>query len=538
LRIGQAHANAPQKNGQIQYSFQDDYTRWFDARGRHNMKLGGEWLHQWGPYFQCTNCMGTYDAGTNRPPANIETSIPDILNVGTWNLAPMSSLFRTYMQGISAVGFVQETPKEIVAAWMQDDWALNTHLTLNLGLRYDISKGQFAERVSLQPWLPPGRKAEKTRFGPRVGFAYTLNPKTVIRGGTGKYFADVSDQVSSWTERYGGGEVAAQIANDGRADFGGNPWNGKGTPTYAQALLIPGLRKSVSQLASPGLKVPYSYQSSIGLQRQFGSDIGMTADYVQNNSRGELVTRNLNVTFNPATGVAYPTTDVAHAVLPDWGSVSSYVGEGYSNYYALQTAMTKRFSQHWQASGTYTLAWFKDGTPSPCTIPLIPVGATVSSVCPAGIKLAPEADAQYGLSTTDQRHRAVFNAIWEAGYGFQLSGLYFYGSGQRFASTYGGGDRPRLRVTGNAQGPAGSVVERNSFVGEPLHRVDVRLQRRLSLGGHRSADASLEIFNIFNHENFGSYTTVETNASYGLPTQNTGLAYQPRMMQVGFRISF
>ena len=286
------------------------------------------------------------------------------------------------------------------------------------------------------------------------------------------------------------------------------------------------------------MEVPYSYQSSIGVQRQFGNTIGITADYVQNNSRGELNARNLNLTFNPATGAAYSTTDAAHAVLPDWGSVNSYVGDGYSNYYALQTAMTKRFSQWWQASGTYTLSWFKDGTPSPCSIPLMPAGSTVSSVCPAGIQLAEDAGAQYGLATTDQRHRAVFNGIWEAGYGFQVSGLYFYGSGQRFATTYGGGDRPRLRTAADAQGPAGSIVPRNDFVGSPLHRVDVRLQRRFGLGGRRSADGMVEVFNLFNHENYGSYTTVETNASYGKPAQNTGLAYQPRMMQLGFRIAF
>ena len=200
--------------------------------------------------------------------------------------------------------------------------------------------------------------------------------------------------------------------------------------------------------------------------------------------------------------------------------------------------MTKRFSQRWQASGTYTLSWFKDGTPSPCSIPLMPAGSTVSSVCPAGIQLAEDAGAQYGLATTDQRHRAVFNGIWDAGYGFQVSGLYFYGSGQRLATTYGGGDRPRLRTAADAQGPAGSIVPRNDFVGSPLHRMDIRLQRRFGLGGRRSVDGMVEVFNLFNHENYGSYTTVETNASYGKPAQNTGLAYQPRMMQLGFRIAF
>ena len=56
--------------------------------------------------------------------------------------------------------------------------------------------------------------------------------------------------------------------------------------------------------------------------------------------------------------------------------------------------------------------------------------------------------------------------------------------------------------------------------------------------GRRMVQLRVEMFNIFNHKNFGSYTTVETNASYGLPTSNTGLAYQPRMMQLGFRIAF
>ena len=193
-------------------------------------------------------------------------------------LAPLSPLFRTYSVGISAAGFKQQTPKEIAAGWVQDDWTITARLTLNLGLRYDVSKGQFAERVAILPWVAAGRPVQKNRFGPRVGFAYTLNDRTVIRGGTGKYFADVSDQVSSWTERYGGGETNAQVANDGRADFAGNPWNGRPQPTYEEALRIPGLRKSVSQIATPGLEVPYSYQSSIGLQRQFGTTMALLAD--------------------------------------------------------------------------------------------------------------------------------------------------------------------------------------------------------------------------------------------------------------------
>jgi hypothetical protein len=459
--------------------------------------------------------MGTYDGGSNRPPANFESLFPNVLDVSTWNLAPLSPLFRTYSVGISAAGFKQRTPKEIAAGWVQDDWTMTSRLTLNLGLRYDISKGQFAERVAILPWVPAGRPIQKNRFGPRVGFAYTLNDRTVIRGGTGKYFADVSDQVSSWTERYGGGEINAQVANDGRADFAGNPWNGRPQPTYEEALRIPGLRKSVSQIATPGLEVPYSYQSSIGLQRQFGTTMALQADYVVNNSRHELFQRNINLTYNPATGVNYVSTDATRAVYADWGVVNAYQSQGWSNFHALETAFTKRLSQRWQASGTYTLSIYNDGNTSPAP----------------SLTLVQDLGQEYGRATTDQRHRAVFNGIWDAGYGFQLSGLYFYGSGQRFATTYGGGDRTRLR-------PDGSIVPRNTFVGLPIHKVDARIQRRFGLGGRRGIDGILEVYNLFNHANYGSYTLAESNASYGQPIQNIGLTYQPRMVQLGFRVVF
>ena len=48
---------------------------------------------------------------------------------------------------------------------------------------------------------------------------------------------------------------------------------------------------------------------------------------------------------------------------------------------------------------------------------------------PVAVPVRDRSGAEYGLAITDQRHRAVFNGIWQMGYGFQLSGLYFFGSG-------------------------------------------------------------------------------------------------------------
>ena len=201
-----------------------------------------------------------------------------------------------------------------------------------------------------------------------------------------------------------------------------------------------------------------------------------------------------------------------------------------TNTHQLQTAFTKRMSNRWQASATYTLAgyWDRDAQP------LSGLGGEVP------FPVTPDLGGEYSFAENDQRHRAVFNGIWDMGYGFQLSGLYFFGSGARFFTNYGGD----LRNTGGANRidgrlrPDGTIVPRNNLVGQSLHRVDLRIQRRFAFGNRMRLDGILEAFNLFNHENYGSYVTAESNRNYGLPTQNANIVYQPRMFQVGFRASF
>jgi len=72
----------------------------------------------------------------------------------------------------------------------------------------------------------------------------------------------------------------------------------------------------------------------------------------------------------------------------------------------------------------------------------------------------------------------------------------------------------------------------------PIHRVDMRLRKRLSLGENRTLDGLVEVFNVFNHANYGSYTTSESNSSYGQPSFNSNVAYQPRIVPLGFRFAF
>ena len=100
----------------------------------------------------------------------------------------------------------------------------------------------------------------------------------------------------------------------------------------------------------------------------------------------------------------------------------------------------------------------------------------------------------------------------------------------------------QVRDTGSTGGTRrrddGSVIPRNSFVGTPLHRVDARLQQRISLGGRRSLDGILEVFNLLDHANYGSFTTDVDSTLYATPVYNSDVAYASRAVQLGFRLAF
>jgi hypothetical protein len=160
-------------------------------------------------------------------------------------------------------------------------------------------------------------------------------------------------------------------------------------------------------------------------------------------------------------------------------------------------------------------------------------------------KLKQDVGSEYTHATTDQRHRAVLNGIWEVAGGFQVSGLYFYGSGMRTSVTCscpardtgsGGGTRRLTDPVLIAR--YGEFLPRNNFVGDPLHRVDMRFQKRFPLGGNRTIDGMLELFNVLNHKNYGSYTTAADNAAFGQPVYNNNVAYASRAAQLGFRFAF
>ena len=257
------------------------------------MKVGGEYLYDMTWMFVCNRCNGILDAQGGPIPANIESLFPNLMDVSTWNYASLSSISRKYVVGVG--GWKQNVPRKVYAGWVQDDWNIRKGLTLNLGVRYDLETGVFSEHTEFLPFLKANRPSDTNNFGPRAGFAYSLDDRTVIRGGAGKYFGEISGQPAFWTVRYTE-QIHPEILYDGRPDFAINPFNGP-APSYAQALattcaVSPGptcVRREIpSQLAASDMQIAYSYQGSVGVQRQIANTASVEADYVTTRARAEL----------------------------------------------------------------------------------------------------------------------------------------------------------------------------------------------------------------------------------------------------------
>ena len=370
-----------------------------------------------------------------------------------------------------------------------------------------------------------------------LGFAYQWNEKTVVRGGSGLYFGVPLSVETFWVAQINRLRVL-QFTNDGRANFAADPLNGQPLPTLAQAeerfchaRNAPGcLRLAIGELIAPdqySRHLARSWQNSIGIQRQIGATMAVEADYVYTQGRHEKdILENVNLTFDPATGANYPFSNIALRALPDYGLISMSARTARSSYHAMQAGFTKRLSNRWQAAATYTLSGLWDAESRP-----------FSGLQIVAFPTSPDLGGEFTLGQTDLRHRAAFNGIWQVGRGFQVSGLYYLGVGERATHVYSGD----LRGVGGGGGgqalrrqrlrPDGTIIERNSFTQPRRQRVDLRVQQRIPLG-RVSLDGIAEVFNVFNSPNW-TLNSDQANRQY-----NQRISGENRTAQLGFRLTF
>jgi len=512
----------------------------------HDMKLGGEFLYTRGHKGYSYSLRGSFAFTRALPTAELERRFPaDAFdNPAAWDLSGLDSLVRQFDQNVGSNVIDYDRP--IWAAWFADSWRPLDRLTLNYGVRWDVDAGvtdpPFEDSRTFAPFNGPLWGPGITDYGsvaPRVGFTYDLTGSRdfIIRGGTGLYYNFTTSQTNTQSQFFHQLKTNTYL-NDNRPGFLANP-----TRNYTPQEIAAGNTPQKPVVLAHELSTPYAIQSAIGFQKQLGAAMGVEADLTHLKEYHALRGKDINLFYNPANGF---NLDPIQFGRPDpaWGEINWVETTGHAENLLLSSALTRRFKNNVQGSVAYTLTFRnKDDFDNPF--------GTISANNQFDL------NGEYANSSFHQRHTLRANAVVALPWDMSVSGIFLYGSGNSFGTTVVGTpyNKPgsnRLNigapitisaaVLDRFNGPAviatGAIVARNALTGRPISKVDLRVTKTVRLGSRAKVSGIAELFNVFDHENFGSYNGQLNSATFGQPVQNPSNTFRSRTGQLAFRVQF
>jgi hypothetical protein len=270
-----------------------------------------------------------------------------------------------------------------LGAFVQDDWKVGSKLTLNLGVRYEYESPVFVDndsysRLDIQTGklLVAGRnatrtlnlEADKINFAPRVGFAYTLDDKTILRSAAGLFYGQVFSNLGG-VVRYPGFTVRQSFPDLGVGVA--QPFTlSEGHPLLPAQTQTDPFAVERNATASNPLSgaaqfgtihpLPYSVQWNAGVQRELFQGTIVDLSYVGSRGHHLPVSRPYNqVPYARALEVAEQGNAVFTQSLRPFPTVAgfgSFVHEGTSIYHSLQVRASRRFSKQLSFQATYTFS--------------------------------------------------------------------------------------------------------------------------------------------------------------------------------------
>jgi hypothetical protein len=268
-------------------------------------------------------------------------------------------------------------------------------------------------------------------------------------------------------------------------------------------------------LVSREIRTPETNMMSIGIGHQLRSDLAVNLDYVDQRSK--------NLYVNMAVNPQFPGSP--RRLTSRFGNITLWDDFGEATFQALTAGVTLDRSvndnQPLRASLAYTLGFYKSTFEN--------FGAWVDQ---SYFNMQP--------SSGDERHRLVLSGMTPLPFGFELSGVAIAASPSRFVAIEGA-DINRNGLTNDDFINADERAVRPDGGWDVWYRtVDLRLAKLLPIPGG-DATLSVEIFNLFNTNNWSGYGGTRTNITGTTPLatyrQPTG-AYAPRQLQVGVRYKF
>ena len=552
------------------------------SASRHSIRIGGEAILEKAIHDTLLNNYGTFSFNTTNPR-------------GTKNATA------DYLLGLAAT-MNQDAPTTKIdndwyfALYAQDDFRVNSRLTLNLGVRWDVQTpftdpfNRFltfvaGRKSTVVPSAPVGllfpgdqgvgRGIITTPLGnvsPRIGLAWDPfgDRKTAIRAAAGIFYGSISG--NEWNSSSDNQPFAIRqqfndvytLADPYRLQPGGvSPF------PYSYS---PSAPKFVAPSATVGIsldyKSPYTYQMNFAIQRELVAGTSVTVAYVNNLTHRIPAIDDVNyptLTASATTANVNARRPYLPGTLSSIGLIKSILN---SAYHGLQITGEKRLSHHFTAKGYYTFGKGLDYV------------NTQNSSLQAATDWSNIA-LDRGRANNDRRHSAVFSGVWQLDYfrhaplvvramagGWSVAAITSLRSGTPLTVTTGtdvnfdGTNNDRADLVGkpylDPNRPRNEVVDmwfntaafskvtqashnfagtagRNILNGPGLKNVDMTIARTFKITERMQMQFRGEATNALNIVNLSNPgTSVNTIATYG----RINTARPMRQVQLGLKLVF
>jgi len=534
--------------------------------GAHNVKIGGGViLRRFGAtQSQQPNGLWTYDNQLTR----------SATGTGGNALASFLLGLPTQVQR-SHTPFEPRYHTNEPTAYVQDDWRARSWLTLNLGVRYDIFTPFTEEQnrlsnldVSTGRVLVAGQngvsrtagvKTDYSNIGPRLGFAATVSPSTVVRGGYGITYFPGNIASFAYMKNAPLFSIYGPVISNGTLLAGAPDLflrSGLPPPPPAPSIAPQDLSGSF-RAVDLNFKSTRVQQFNVQVEREFAGNV-VTAGYV--GSRGAHVAMNPDIDQAPAGPGAIQPRRRLSGILPQLSQVNVFMSDYETWYDALQLVFQRRLNHGLSFNTHYQLAHAQQ------TQPLNWDGLTVERTdAPRDIRHAWVGQVNYELPW-GQSLTGVARGVLT---GWQINAIANYQTGEPFGVT-------NLSARANTGGapPAGQGLDRPDMVGNPelpkdqrtvnkwfntdafqpqalftlgsapanvLHgppqrRIDLSVFKEFAVGGSRQLQLRYEVYNLTNIANFQNPNSQLGSPAFGT-ISSTGNS-TPRQMQFAAKLLF
>jgi outer membrane receptor protein involved in Fe transport len=547
----------PQETKQTRFEFSDNVSI---VRGAHVLSAGGAFQRIDGEFR-----LGVFQQGR----VELVEDFPNFDHNGDGRIDDNDLLFAvTLRSGKPTEPLVIPNADNMhIAGFGQDEWTVNRNLTVTLGLRYeidtDVNNMSHVDDLNplVTPFLDGPRKRDLNNLSPRLGAAWRLDNRTVVRGGYGIYYDRIVLEIVSLERGLDGRALPIEVraGNTFFLDSTGHfpPF----APTISNpftGFVLPGAGASGINIIDSHLQNPMVHEFHLGLEREIARG-SIRVDGLHNVGRDFIIGRTVGEVFNPVVGG------------PD--RVVNIESSARTKYDGLLLGVTQRFGPARVDVG-YTLSKsFNYANDDQIPFQNGPIDPNNLS-------------REEGPTPNDRRHRLTTTAQVTAPLGIRIAGIWTQASavpmdilmpdassriptiqrnagGRQFKNASDlNSYLTQLNASGGINGVRLPLVSDNAQFGDGFSSIDLRFSRPFALNTRVHIEPMAEIFNLFNttnilgtsNLNYSGFSNVLVrdsqdpsspaylhSSSFGQPVTTAGGVFGsggPRALQLSARVSF